>query len=123
MRYSSDVLNLVLIDFKGGSTFDEFNQLPHVTEVVSDLDVEQIDRMLAGLQIEIRRREQALREINARDIASLRSTGRSLSRLVIIVDEFAVLAHRHPEHMKTFVAIASQGRSLGLHLEIGRAHV
>ncbi|MGA0036359.1 MAG: FtsK/SpoIIIE domain-containing protein, partial [Ilumatobacteraceae bacterium] len=123
VRYSSDVLNLVLIDFKGGSTFDEFNQLPHVTDVVSDLDVEQIDRMLAGLQIEIHRREQVLREMNARDIASLLSTGRSLSRLVVIVDEFAVLAHRHPEHMKTFVAIASQGRSLGLHLVLASQRV
>jgi len=123
VRYSSEALNLVLIDFKGGSTFDEFHDLPHVADVVSDLDVDQIDRMLAGLQIEIHRREQLLREMNIRDIASLLSTGRSLSRLVIIVDEFAVLAHRYPEHMKTFVAIASQGRSLGLHLVLASQRV
>ncbi len=123
VRYSSEALNLVLIDFKGGSTFDEFNRLPHVTDVVSDLDVEQIDRMLTGLQIEIHRREQVLREMNARDIASVASNDRSLSRLVIVVDEFAVLAHRYPEHMKTFVAIASQGRSLGLHLVLASQRV
>ncbi|MCH1489198.1 MAG: DUF87 domain-containing protein [Ilumatobacteraceae bacterium] len=123
IRYSSEALNLVLIDFKGGSTFDEFNKLPHVADVVSDLDVEQIERMLNGLQIEIHRREQMLREMNIRDIASLPLNERSLSRLVIIVDEFAVLAHRYPEHMKTFVAIASQGRSLGLHLVLASQRV
>ena len=123
LKYSSTALHLILIDFKGGSTFDEFTALPHVAGVISDLDGELIDRMLGGLQVEIQRREHVLREAHARDISDLVAKGHSLARLVVIVDEFAVLSHRYPERMKTFTAIAAQGRSLGLHLVLASQRV
>ena len=123
LKYSSTALHLVLIDFKGGSTFDEFNELPHVAAVVSDLDNELIERMLNGLRVEIQRRERVLRKAHVRDISDLVSTEETLPRLVVIIDEFAVLARRHPEHMKTFTAIAAQGRSLGLHLVLASQRV
>ena len=123
LRYPSSALHLVLIDFKGGATFDEFRALPHVADVVSDLDVEMIERMLGGLQVELTRREHILRAARARDISDLRSKGHSLARLVVIVDEFAVLAHQYPEQMKTFTSIAAQGRSLGFHLVLASQRV
>ena len=114
--YSSTALNLVLVDFKGGSTFDELARLPHVADVASDLDGELVDRMLGGLHVEIARRKKYLRDHHVRDFSDLPEQGGLFPRLVLVIDEFAALAKRHPEQMAALVAIASQGRSLGVHL-------
>ena len=55
---SPDHLTFVLIDYKGGSTFDACARLPHVVGVVTDLDDHLANRALRCLHAELRRREQ-----------------------------------------------------------------
>jgi len=122
--YSPEQVNFVLVDYKGGSAFDQCARLPHVVGLVTDLDDHLAERALRCLEAELRRREQALRDRGATDLAHYRSqanasSGRPqppLARLVVIIDEFAALAAELPGFMDSLVNVAQRGRSLGMHL-------
>ncbi|MCU1365680.1 MAG: putative FtsK/SpoIIIE family protein, partial [Ilumatobacteraceae bacterium] len=119
---SPDAVSFVLIDYKGGSTFDACVELPHVVGVVTDLDDRLAARALRSLHAELRRREQLLRDAGVSDLTAYRAThgvgdgSVVIPRLVVIVDEFATLAVQLPEFMSALLGIAQRGRSLGVHL-------
>ncbi len=117
-RVSPVHLNFVLIDYKGGSTFDSCADLPHTVGVVTDLDGGLAERALVSLDAELSRREQLLRAVRAGDLAEYRTRGdvEPIPRLVVVIDEFATLAHELPDFLAALVAIAQRGRSLGVHL-------
>ena len=108
-------LGFVLIDYKGGSTFDACADLPHVVGTLTDLDATSAQRGLEGLEAELRERESLLRADRAEDLASYRGT-RPIPHLLIIVDEFAALAEQAPATLDGLIDIARRGRSLGMHL-------
>lgn len=109
-------VTFVLADFKGGTAFDPLRALPHVAAVMTDLDEEEARRGVQSLTAELRRREGILAEMGARNVAE--ADGR-LSRLVIVVDEFAALLHEYPDLGVVFTDIAARGRALGMHLILG----
>ncbi len=113
-----DLLSFILIDYKGGSAFDACAQLPHVVGVVTDLDERLGERALRSLHAELRRRERLLRGAGAADLTAYRARaeGPKLSRLVVVVDEFATLAVDLPDFVRSLVGVAQRGRSLGVHL-------
>jgi S-DNA-T family DNA segregation ATPase FtsK/SpoIIIE len=114
---SPDHVTMILIDFKGGSTFDACARLPHTVGVVTDLDDGLAERVLASLDAEVRRRERLLRAVRADDLSAYRRIAvHPLPRLVVIIDEFASLAKELPDFLDALVSIAQRGRSLGIHL-------
>ena len=116
-QVSPDHLTMILVDYKGGSTFDACVRLPHTVGVVTDLDGGLAERMLVSLDAEVRRRERLLRAARADDLTGYRRTvDEPLPRLVVVIDEFAALAKELPDFLGTLVAIAQRGRSLGIHL-------
>ena len=122
--YSPEQVNFVLVDYKGGSAFDQCASLPHVVGLVTDLDDRLAERALRCLEAELRHREQVLRDRGATDLAHYRSRAKTgtgqpwppLPRLVVIIDEFAALAAELPGFMDSLVSVAQRGRSLGMHL-------
>jgi S-DNA-T family DNA segregation ATPase FtsK/SpoIIIE len=114
---SPDHLTMILVDFKGGSTFDACARLPHTVGVVTDLDDSLAERMLVSLDAEVRRRERVLRVAGAESLSAYRcSVDDPMPRLLVVVDEFASLAQAHPEFLGALVSVAQRGRSLGIHL-------
>ncbi|HEX9992220.1 MAG TPA: FtsK/SpoIIIE domain-containing protein, partial [Acidimicrobiales bacterium] len=113
-----DDLNVVLLDYKGGSAFDRCADLPHVVGVVTDLDEHLGRRALVALEGELRERERRLRAAGAADLAAYRAPGATepLPRLLVVVDEFAALAAELPGFVDRLVGLAQRGRSLGIHL-------
>ncbi|HSV67407.1 MAG TPA: FtsK/SpoIIIE domain-containing protein [Mycobacteriales bacterium] len=112
-----DALNVVLVDYKGGSAFAACQDLPHCVGMVTDLDGHLVRRALASLSAELRRREAILAEAGAKDIEDYWArTGGRLPRLVIVVDEFAALVEEIPEFVPGVVGIGMRGRSLGVHV-------
>ena len=116
-------LNFVLVDYKGGSTFDACTALPHTVGLVTDLDDGLAERALVSLDAELHRRERMLRTVGASDLTDYRARcdgdGASLdpiARLVVVIDEFAALAKELPDFLNALVGIAQRGRSLGVHL-------
>ncbi len=123
--HSPEVLNLVLVDFKGGATFLGMEKARHVSAVITNLADEAalVSRMREALSGEIHRRQELLRaagnftNITEYDNARVRGRGLpALPALFIIVDEFSELLSQHPDFAELFVAIGRLGRSLGMHL-------
>ncbi|ODQ85823.1 type VII secretion protein EccCa [Mycolicibacterium flavescens] len=120
-----DVLNLVLIDFKGGATFLGFERARHVAAIITNLadEAHLVTRMNDALAGEVHRRQEVLRAAgnyaNVTEYARARSSGAPLPplpALFIVVDEFSELLSQHPDFAELFVAIGRLGRSLGIHL-------
>lgn len=107
-------LALLLVDYKGGSSLAECAALPHTAGLVTDLDPHLAGRMLQSLRAELTRRERLLHAAGARDLSMY--AGGDLPRLLIVVDEFRVLAEEVPDVLAGLVRLAAVGRSLGVHL-------
>lgn len=113
-----DHLTFLLVDFKGGSAFDECARLPHTVGLVTDLDEHLAERALLCLEAELKHRERTLREAGATDLPDYLRKGlpEPLPRLLVIIDEFATLKAELPQFMDALVGVAQRGRSLGVHM-------
>ncbi|RCG32639.1 type VII secretion protein EccCa [Sphaerisporangium album] len=123
--HSSEILNFVLVDFKGGATFLGLDTLPHVSAVITNLEDELplVDRMYDALNGEMVRRQELLRAAgnyaSLRDYERAREQGadlRPMPTLFVVLDEFSELLSAKPEFIDLFVMIGRLGRSLGVHL-------
>jgi S-DNA-T family DNA segregation ATPase FtsK/SpoIIIE len=124
-----DELNLVLVDFKGGSAFLPFERCPHVIALIrstgetaaDSFDEADAARVLASVRAEVRRRESILARYGGEIDHYWRSRGSRpdlppLPRLVMIFDEFARVLDTSPNFLKELVNVSAKGRSLGVHL-------
>ncbi len=123
--HSSEELNLVLVDFKGGAAFLGFDELPHTSAVITNLEdeLELVDRMQDALTGELSRRQEHLRASgnysSRRDYEQARAQGAPLEpmpALFVVVDEFSEMLASKPEFVDVFAMIGRLGRSLGVHL-------
>jgi S-DNA-T family DNA segregation ATPase FtsK/SpoIIIE len=122
--HSSETLNMVLVDFKGGATFMGMERLPHTSAMITNLagELTLVDRMQDSLNGEVIRRQELLREAGYAslfDYEKARLAGVSLAPLpvlLVVVDEFSELLAAKPEFVELFVTIGRVGRSLGMHL-------
>ncbi|WP_434597302.1 type VII secretion protein EccCa [Streptomyces sp. A5-4] len=125
VTHSSETLNFVLADFKGGATFAGMSQMPHVAAVLTNLadDLTLVDRMGDSIRGELNRRQEMLRDAgnyaNIHDYEKARAAGAPLQpipSLVLVIDEFSELLTAMPDFIEMFVQIGRIGRSLGVHL-------
>ncbi|MGH4035325.1 type VII secretion protein EccCa [Actinomycetota bacterium Odt1-20B] len=125
VTHSSETLNFVLADFKGGATFAGMSQMPHVAAVITNLadDLTMVDRMGDSIRGELNRRQELLRDAgnyaNIHDYEKARAAGAPLQpipSLVLVIDEFSELLTAKPDFIEMFVQIGRIGRSLGVHL-------
>ncbi|MEU4427315.1 type VII secretion protein EccCa [Actinoplanes sp. NPDC024001] len=125
LTHDPEILNFVLVDFKGGATFASLDRLPHTAAMITNLEDELplVDRMLGAIQGELTRRQELLRKAgnfaSQRDYERARSAGVPLAplpSLLFIVDEFSELLSARPDFIDMFVQIGRVGRSLGIHL-------
>jgi S-DNA-T family DNA segregation ATPase FtsK/SpoIIIE len=122
-------LNLVLVDFKGGSAFLPFERCPHVVAMIRSTGQSATDvfdsaaaaRMITSTRAEVSRRESWLApyggEIDnywARRITEPQLP--PLPRLVMVFDEFGRVLDAFPDLIREMVNVAAKGRSLGMHL-------
>ncbi|WP_203823597.1 type VII secretion protein EccCa [Actinoplanes palleronii] len=125
VTHSSEELNFVLVDFKGGATFASLDVLPHTSAMITNLENELplVDRMKDSLAGEMVRRQELLRAagnyVSRFEYEKARQDGEPLEpmpSLLIICDEFSELLEKKPDFIELFVMIGRLGRSLGVHL-------
>ncbi|GAA4844267.1 type VII secretion protein EccC [Saccharopolyspora rosea] len=124
--HSSDMLNFVLVDFKGGATFNGFETAPHVSANISNLEGANtlIDRMDDAIRGEMNRRQEVLAQAKAKDVWDYRKkrdagdpwAQEPMPALFIVLDEFTELLEQQPEFAELFVMVGRLGRSLQMHL-------
>lgn len=127
-----DQVNLLLTDFKGGSTFLGMENLPHTAAVITNMaeEAELVGRMGEVLTGELDRRQNLLRQAGIQvgatgalsgvaEYEKYRERGadlKPLPTLFVVVDEFAELLQSHPDFVGLFDRICRVGRSLRVHL-------
>lgn len=134
INYHPDEVQFVLIDYKGGGLAGVFEnretgfKLPHLAGTITNLDVVEINRALASIQSELKRRQAmfntAREKLNESTIDIYKyqrfyregKVEEPMSHLIIISDEFAELKAQQPDFMKELISTARIGRSLGVHL-------
>jgi ESX secretion system protein EccC len=125
VTHSSETLNFILADFKGGATFAGMADMPHTAAVITNLadDLTLVDRMRDAITGEMQRRQELLRTAgnyaNLHDYEKARAAGAALepmASLVIVLDEFSELLTAKPDFIDMFIQIGRIGRSLGVHL-------
>ena len=125
IKHDPQTLNFVLVDFKGGASFADFEALPHVAGIITNLqtDISLVDRVYSSLLGEQQRRQNMLHDAgNLDNIKQYQAMWQAhpemeaMPHLVIIVDEFAELIAARPDFLDLFVTMGRVGRSLGLYL-------
>ncbi|WP_242744220.1 FtsK/SpoIIIE domain-containing protein [Allobaculum sp. Allo2] len=134
VNYHPYEVSFILIDFKGGGLTGAFVdpqrgiKLPHVAGTITNLDESTMNRALASIESELKRRQKIFNEAKSianegtMDIYGYQQLYRRgvvsepVSHLLIISDEFAELNDQHPEFLDQLVSTARIGRSLGVHL-------
>ncbi len=134
LNYHPYEVSFVLIDYKGGGLAGVFEnketgmKLPHLAGTITNLDTVEMNRSLASIQSELRKRQRMFNEARDKldestiDIYKYQSLYRKglvdkpISHLFIISDEFAELKDQRPEFMDQLISTARIGRSLGVHL-------
>lgn len=115
-------VSFILIDYKGGGMANLFTDLPHLIGTITNLDGNAVNRSLALIKSELKRRQRIFSEYDVNHIDGYKKLEKAdkslepLPHLVIIADEFAELKSDQPEFMKELVSTARIGRSLGVHL-------
>ncbi|EMY35678.1 FHA domain-containing protein [Arthrobacter crystallopoietes BAB-32] len=113
-QHPPEKLNFLFIDFKGGSGLGSVSGLPHSAGLLTDLTASQVGRALSWLRAEVTRRELELARLGVADIRDCPPT--VLHRLMVVVDEFRMLADEVPQALPELMRVAALGRSLGIHL-------
>lgn len=125
INHPPERLALMLVDFKGGATFEGLRDLPHNAGMVTNLqdDLTLVDRMRQALEGEMLHRQEVLKAHgglpNVDAYQAMREQGHPLEplpHLLVIVDEFSELLTEKPDFADLFVAIGRIGRSIGVHL-------
>ena len=134
VNYHPDEVQFVLIDYKGGGLAGTFEnketgvRLPHLAGTITNLDISEINRSLASINSELKRRQSLFNQARDKlgessvDIYKYQKWYREnkidtpISHLFIISDEFAELKSQQPEFMQELISTARIGRSLGVHL-------
>lgn len=126
-KHSTDELRLVLIDNKGGVELSHYHDVPHVLGKVCKT----IDTVLPSLEMVndiMDERKLLLEAKQARNIATYNkrvSPQERLPRIVIIIDEMAVLGglgRVTREIYRLITILTAQGRAFGIHMVICTQH-
>ena len=134
INYHPNEVSFVLIDYKGGGLTGAFEnkelgiKLPHLAGTITNLDNVEMNRALASIQSELRKRQRLFNEARDKlgestidiykyqDLYRRKLVEKPISHLFIISDEFAELKDQRPEFMDQLISTARIGRSLGVHL-------
>lgn len=113
-------LNFILIDFKGGAAFAACERLPHTIGTISNLDAQLADRALRALEAEMERRQRifaaAGEGIDNLNAYLATNPAEPMPRLLLVIDEFAMLAKDFPDVLEALVSVGAVGRTLGVHM-------
>lgn len=133
ISYDPSIINFVLIDYKGGGAFDPLRGLPHVVDVVTNLQQSAVDRMFKAITAELMRRQEINTITNSKHIVDYRQRGLHLldpkvyeerfkrekqpyPHLFVIIDEFAEMMEGDNDYKEQLNRITRLGRALGVHL-------
>lgn len=125
LQYSPDQLNLYLMDFKSGTEFKVYEsvKLPQIKLLALDAMQEFGESILENLVSEMEDRGKLFKEAGQTSLKGyVQATGKSLPRILIIMDEFQILYNDSTNRKVAYNCaeltkrIVTEGRAFGIHL-------
>ncbi|MGN1326796.1 MAG: FtsK/SpoIIIE domain-containing protein, partial [Clostridia bacterium] len=132
INYHPDDVTVIIIDYKGGDVAGAFQKrevkLPHLVGIITNIDTVGLQRALASIKSELKRRQILFNEAKNKidegtlDIYKYQKLyhegilSEPIPHLLIICDEFAELKQQQSDFMQELISVARIGRSLGVHL-------
>ena len=124
--YSPDEVVFYLVDFKKGVEFKTYAQheLPHARVIAIESDREFGLSVLQRIDQELKERGERFRDLGVQDLAAFRaSTGESLPRMLLVIDEFQELFvdddKLSQDASLLLDRLVRQGRAFGIHALLG----
>ena len=119
--YSPDEVQLYLMDFKQGVEFNTYRTLPHLKLLTISKDIEFGISVLEDLVAQIEIRGELFNDSGVKDLSNYKKiTGKSLPRLLLIMDEFQVLLDpkKRASSRASYLLekVAREGRSFGINI-------
>lgn len=119
-RYSPEELRMILLDYKEGTEFAPYRNLPHVYALSIGSNPEFGVECLKWVQQETERRGQIFKQIGVSNLADYRkATGEKMCRYIVVADEFQVLCtdkQYGDEARRLLNDLARRTRSFGVSL-------
>lgn len=127
MMYSSEEVELYLVDFKKGVEFKTYatHRLPHARVIAIESEREFGLSVLQRLDAELKIRGDRFRDMGVQDVKSFRQAapGEPLPRILLIVDEFQEFFIEDDkiaqEASLLMDRLVRQGRAFGIHILLG----
>ncbi|MBV9791149.1 MAG: hypothetical protein JOZ51_23340, partial [Chloroflexi bacterium] len=121
LNYDPSILNFVLVDYKGGGAFKPFEKLPHVVDLITNLNKSAVRRVFTSINAEMQRRQKLNADTGTKDIVEYRQKGLHLTHapyphLFLIIDEYAEMITDSPEFRDELDSITRVGRAQGVNL-------
>jgi len=123
--YAPDELQFVLLDYKLGTEFNVYKNLPHARVVAIDADIEFGNETFKFLSEIMKERSDDFKKYGTANLKDYRNkSGQKCPRILVIIDEFQVLLEGNPDISRSIVddlrkqidSIVRLGRSFGIHL-------
>lgn len=119
-RYSPEELRMILLDYKEGTEFAPYRNLPHVYALSIGSNPEFGVECLKWVQQETERRGLLFKKAGVSNLADYRRvTGEKMCRFIIVADEFQILCtdKKHGEEARRLLNdLARRTRSFGMNL-------
>ena len=123
-QYTPQELQFVLLDYKEGTGFKVYKDLPHARIIAVDADIDFGYESFKFLSEEMKERARLFKNYDTKDITQFKEkTGKDCPRILVIADEFQVLLEGKENNYdlnnkirKAIEDIVRLGRSFGIHL-------
>lgn len=119
--YAPEELSFLLLDYKEGTEFKLYEDLPHVRVLAVESSRAFGLSVFEYVQDVIRERGNRFKEVGIATLAEYRSkTGEAMPRILLVIDEFQLLIKGNDTISKKVISlmddVARRGRSFGIHL-------
>ncbi|WP_163531995.1 FtsK/SpoIIIE domain-containing protein [Helicobacter suis] len=118
--YPPEELSLYLLDYKDGVEFNLYTNppLPQACLIAVNSSVSYGVNVLQHILEEKERRAKLFKEVDATDYITYRQAGKTLPRIILVIDEFQTLFNgKEKDMVEAYLGdIIRKGRSFGIHL-------
>ena len=111
--HSSEEVQFYLIDF-GNEVLRNFNDAPHVRDILLMDDQEKIMRLFKILKLEIKERKQKLLEYNGDYNLYLKNSGHEMPMIVVIINEYGNFSQNYGNYEEEIISITKECTKYGI---------
>ncbi|MDE7098450.1 MAG: type VII secretion protein EssC [Ruminococcus sp.] len=121
--YTSEQVNIYVLDFDAGFLKTTFEKAPHVGDVITIDDSENVRKIIYSIKDEVVRRTSLFAEYNGEYEKYCRSNGQKLPNIVLILNNYTEFKEKFSDDISALTYIAREGVKRGIFIVIGTSTI